>query len=184
MRRISSPSDPNQDIRPGDVVRFEFDGASVSGMVRRVDERAHPDAPHGLPYIVAVLQADPTSGYHAGRDYTIRAACLQLEGEAASRPPRPDRATRRAAVASAPPSAPRYLVGFMREGGQYPQQGAILVQAPTLDEANAIATRTLAAELEADIAEGREEAGASVMLVNAAEVGPATDSGVLGQVSW
>jgi hypothetical protein len=72
----------------------------------------------------------------------------------------------------------------MREGGQYPQQGAILVQAPTLDEANAIATRTLAAELEADIAEGREEAGASVMLVNAAEVGPATDSGVLGQVSW
>ncbi|AMW05138.1 hypothetical protein [Gemmatimonas phototrophica] len=183
MLRISSPSDPNQDIRPGDAVRFDFDGAAVAGTVRRIDVRAHPDAPHGLPYVVSVVQADPASGYQAGRDYTVRAACLVLEGDAVLRPPRPPRSAPRS-VQTAAPAAPRFLVGFMREGGQFPQQGAILVQAPTLDEANAIATRTLASELEADIAEGREEAGASVMLVNAAEVGPVTESGVLGQVSW
>lgn len=181
MRRISAPSDPNQDIRQGDVVEFVFDGARVSAVVRRVDERAHPDVPYGLPYIVTVLQADPASGYLAGREYTVRAACLVLDGEAANRPPRPERAAPKALVA---PSAPRFLVGFMREGGQYPQQGAILVQAATLDAANAIATQTLTAELETDIAEGREEAGATVMLVNAAEVGPASESGVMSQVSW
>jgi hypothetical protein len=65
-------------------------------------------------------------------------------------------------------------------------QGAILVQANTLDEANALATRTLQAELDTDIAEGRESEGAAVMLVNAAEVtaGPAAGASVLGQVSW
>lgn len=181
MRRISSPSDPNQDIRPGDTVRFMFDGAGVMGRVRGIDEKAHMDAPHGLPYVVSVMQADPASGYQAGREYTIRSACLVLEGDAVARPPRPERVSTKPAAA---PSAPRFLVGFMREGGQYPQQGVILVQAPTLDQANAIATQTLTAELETDIAEGREDAAASVMLVNAAEVGAPSETGVLGQVSW
>ncbi len=181
MRRISATSDSNQDIRPGDSVRFVFDGAVVRGMVRRVDERAHAEAPLGLPYLVAVTQADPSSGYVPGRDYTIRAACLTLEGDVGIRPPRPAPAPARLPSA---PAAPRFLVGFMREGGKYPQYGAVLIEAPTLDEANALANRTLAAELEADIAEGREDEGAAVMLVNAAEVGVPVAAGVLGQVSW
>lgn len=185
MRRISSPSDPDQDLRPGDSVRFVFDGSVVRGMVRRLDERAHPDGALGLPYLVAVTEADDWSGYTAGRDYTIRAACLTLEGDVAPRPPRPRRVVV-PNVVSAPSvsSAPRFLVGFMREGGKYPQQGAVLVEAPTLAEANALATTTLQAELETDIAEGREDAGAAVMLVNAAEVGDPVTAGILGQVSW
>jgi hypothetical protein len=179
MHRLSMPSDPEQDLGPGDVVQFEFAGASVRGRVKRVDEKAHPGSPFGLPYLVAVTEADPSSGYLPGRDYTVRAASLVRIGDPAPRMPRPVRAP-------AVPALPRFLVGYLREGGQFPVQGAILVQANTLDEANALATRTLQAELDTDIAEGRESEGAAVMLVNAAEVtaGPAAGASVLGQVSW
>ncbi|MFY7948851.1 MAG: hypothetical protein ACOVRP_06520, partial [Gemmatimonas sp.] len=65
-------------------------------------------------------------------------------------------------------------------------QGTLLVQAPSLDAANALATDTLRAALATDIAEGRETEGASVMLVNAAEVSTTASAGaaVLAQVSW
>jgi hypothetical protein len=81
---------------------------------------------------------------------------------------------------------PRFLVGYLREGGQFPVQGSILVQANSLDAANALANTALQEELATDIAEGRENEGAMVMLVNAAEV-PATQPptpAVLAQVSW
>lgn len=182
MRRIPSPSDPNQDLRTGDPVYFTFDNAMVRGVVKKVDEKAHQESPLGLPYLVAVIQAEPASGYQPGRDYTIRSACLVPETDVSDRPPRPVRPAVAAPVAA--PSAPRFLVGYMREGGQFPVQGVILVQAPGLTEANAIATRVLEAELATDIAEGREQDGAMVMLVNAAEVAAQPTDGVLGQVSW
>jgi hypothetical protein len=182
MHRLSTPSDPEQDLGPGDVVQFEFAGATVRGTVRRLDEKAHPVSPYGLPYLVAVTDASSASGYLPGRDYTIRAASLVRLGEPAPRTARPTPAPRPARA----PALPSFLVGYMREGGQFPVQGVILVQATSLTEANAIATQTLQTELESDIAEGREAEGAMVMLVNAAEVTPSTDSnpGVLGQVSW
>lgn len=155
----------------------------MRGTVKRVDEKAHPHTPFGLPYLITVSEADPSSGYQAGRDYTVRAACLVLQGEPAPRAPRAPRTPRQMPAA---PSAPRFLVGFLREGGKFPVTGAVLVQAATLDEANALATKTLQAELETDIAEGREDEGAMVMLVNAAEVTAASGAGamVLGTVSW
>jgi hypothetical protein len=182
MHRLSMPSDPDQDLGPGDVVQFEFAGAVVRGRVRRVDEKAHPSSPFGLPFLVQVVEADPASGYAAGREYTVRAASLVLVGDPAPRAPRPVRAPR----APAAPSMPRFLVGYLREGGQFPVQGSILVQASTLDAANALANTALQEELTKDIAEGRESEGASVMLVNAAEVPPSQPpaAAVLAQVSW
>lgn len=179
MHRLSTPSDPDQDLGPGDVVQFEFAGALVRGRVRRVDEKAHGSSPFGLPFLVSVLEADPASGYAAGRDYTIRAASLVRLGDPAPRPPRPPRPVQA-------PAMPRFLVGYLREGGQFPVQGTMLVQAATLDAANALATSALQAELASDITEGRESDGASVMLVNASEVPsslPPT-AAVLAQVSW
>ena len=175
------PSDPEQDLGPGDVVQFEFSGVPVRGTIRRVDEKALATSPFGLPYLVTVTDAPPASGYRSGRDYTLRAASLVRLGEPAPRaaPPVPRR------VASAP-ALPRFLVGYLREGGQFPVQGTLLVQSSSLDAANALATTTLQAELEMDIAEGREAAGASVMLVNAAEVSTtaSASAAVLAQVRW
>ncbi|MBL0940164.1 MAG: hypothetical protein IBJ03_14820 [Gemmatimonadaceae bacterium] len=183
MRRIPSPSDPNQDLRTGDPVSFSFDGAMVRGEIRRVDEKAHPDSPLGLPYLVAVIDAEPASGYFAGRDYTVRAACLVPESDIGDRPLRPARPVTMSGTKSAP-AAPRFLVGYLREGGQFPVQGVIMVQASGLTEANGIATKALEAELATDIAEGREPEGTMVMLVNAAEVEAVPTNGILGQVSW
>ncbi|GAB1341043.1 hypothetical protein [Gemmatimonas sp.] len=182
MFRLSTPSDPDQDLGPGDLVQFEFAGAPVRGKVRRQDEKAHSQSPFGLPYVVAVSEADPNSGYRSGRDYTIRAANLVRIGDPAPRAPRAPQVVR----AVAAPPAPRFLVGYIREGGQFPVQGVVLVQAATLADANALATQTLQAELDTDIAEGREPDGTMLMLVNAAEVTPTTDAspGILGQVSW
>jgi hypothetical protein len=184
MRRLTTPSDPDQDLRPGDAVSFVSEGSRVRGIVRRVDEKAMQQMPQGLPYLVAIIDADPASGYHAGREYTIRAACLVRENDTGERPPRPPMSNPMAGGAAAASTMPRYLVGYLREGGRFPQQGALLVQASTLDEANAMAQQTISAELEADIAEGREDAGAMVMLVNAAEVTSTNGAAVLGQVSW
>lgn len=181
MHRLSTPSDPEQDLGPGDAVQFEFAGAVVRGRVRRVDEKAHPSSPFGLPFLVQVLEADPASGYTAGREYTVRAASLVLIGDPAPRAPRVVRPPKPSA-----PSMPRFLVGYLREGGNFPVQGTILVQAATLDAANALANTTLQDELATEIAEGREAEGAMVMLVNAAEVPAAQPPtpAVLAQVSW
>lgn len=183
MHRIPSPSDPNQDLRAGDPVSFSFEGALVRAEIRRIDEKAHPDSPLGLGYLVTVVEAEEASGYVAGREYTVRAACLVPEFDISDRPPRSPRVTP-TVVRSQTPASPRFLVGYLREGGRFPVQGAILVQAPGLTEANGIATRVLEAELATDIAEGREPEGTMVMLVNAAEVAPVAGDGVLGQVSW
>jgi hypothetical protein len=182
MRRLTAPSSPNQEFAPGDRVLFEYDSHLVRAIVRGIDERAHPQAPFGLPYLVAVIDGDPRSGYAPGRDYTIRAACLRFDGEAPDRAADSVRAPHAAALSR--PAVPQFLVAFMREGGTFPQQGAMLVQAATLDEANALATRSLQAELETDIAAGREQDSATVMLLNAAEVTADSPAGVLGQVSW
>jgi hypothetical protein len=132
-----------------------------------------------LPFLVQVMEADPASGYSAGRDYTVRAASLVRLGDPAPRAPRPVRPP-------PAPAMPRFLVGYLREGGQFPVQGTLLVQASTLDAANAMANSALQEELANDIAEGRESEGASVMLVNAAEVPAALppNPAVLAQVSW
>ena len=181
MHFLATPSDPAQDLGPGDVVEFFFAGAGVRGLVRGLDEKAHPASPFGLPYLVHVEEADPRSGYVPGRAYTVRAASLVRIGDPAPR------VSRRIRPVRSPASAvPRFLVGFLREGGQSPMQGAVLVQAPTLDEANALATKVVQQALEQDLAEGREREGAAVVLVNAAEVSAAPDAApaVLGQVSW
>ena len=186
VRRLAAPSSPDQEFAPVDPVVFEFDRHVIRGIVRGLDEMAHPQAPLGLPFLVAVIDGDPRSGYAPGRDYTIRAACLRYDGEAPARvndPPTPLRPRLRRASAPPRPALPQFLVAFMREGGRFPMQGVLLVQAPTLDEANALATRTLTAELETDVAEGRDDAGTMVMLLNAADVSVG-ETGVLGQVSW
>lgn len=193
MQRISTPSNPWQDLRPRDVVSFSFEGATVKAEVLRLDEKAHVESPLGAPYRVYVLSAEPGSGYVEGREYTVRAACLVPDGDLSDRPlrdPQPGplvSAARGSAVGAAPAAVsagPMFLVGYLREGGQFPVQGVLLVQAAGLNEANALATQTLQAELEADLAAGREQEGAMVMLVNAAEVESPTASGVIGQVSW
>lgn len=194
MHRLSTPANPWQDLRPRDVVSFCFAGATVKAEVLRLDEKAHAESPLGAPYRVNVVSAEPGSGYVEGREYTVRAACLVPEGDVSDRPlrdpqPGPLVSTGRAVVgggsAGAPMMAsPMFLVGYLREGGQFPVQGVLLVQAAGLNEANALATQTLQAELEADLAAGREQEGAMVMLVNAAEVDATAAGGVIGQVSW
>ena len=193
MQRISTPSNPWQDLRPRDVVSFSFEGATVKAEVLRLDEKAHVESPLGAPYRVYVVSAEPGSGYVEGREYTVRAACLVPDGDVSDRPlrdPQPGplvSAARGSAVGAAPSAVsagPMFLVGYLREGGQFPVQGVLLVQATGLNEANALATQTLQTELEADLAAGREQEGAMVMLVNAAEVDVTAAGGVIGQVSW
>lgn len=194
MQRISTPSNPWQDLRPRDVVSFCFEGATVKAEVLRLDEKAHAESPLGAPYRVYVMSAEPGSGYVEGREYTVRAACLVPDGDLSDRPlrdpqPGPTVSAGRSSAgggmgASAALASPMFLVGYLREGGQFPVQGVLLVQAAGLNEANALATQTLQSELEADLAAGREQEGAMVMLVNAAEVDVTAAGGVIGQVSW
>lgn len=198
MQRLSTPSNPWQDLRPRDVVSFCFEGATVKAEVLRLDEKAHVESPLGAPYRVYVVSAEPGSGYVEGREYTVRAACLVPDGDVSERPlrdpkPGPTVSAGRSiagggsgtmAGASSVSASPMFLVGYLREGGQFPVQGVLLVQAAGLNEANALATQTLQAELEADLAAGREQEGAMVMLVNAAEVDATAAGGVIGQVSW
>jgi predicted RNase H-like HicB family nuclease len=83
-----------------------------------------------------------------------------------------------------------FLVAYIREGGNAPVQGAMLVQGASLEAASAAATQALQAELEADIRDHGELPEAMVMLLNAAEV-PALDAAsrnastpVLATVFW
>ncbi len=187
VRRLSAPGTFSV-FAPGDGVQFEVVGGLVRGRITGVDVQARTDLPLGTPYRLRVSEAPPQSGYAAGADCTIRAACLELD------PTAPRYAESLAAVMTvtkAPvllpprPSMPSFLVAFMREGGNYPMQGTLLVQGATLDVANAAATTYLNAELEADVREGRELADAMVMLLNAAEVPTAPgDNAVVASVSW
>jgi len=187
VRRISAPGSFPV-FSPGDGVQFQVAGGLVRGRVVGIDTQARKDLPLGFPYRVGVFAAPPQSGYTAGADCTIRAACLELDPTAPGY-------ERSLAVAStvvvAPaalpprPSIPTFLVAYMREGGNYPIQGTLLVQGATLDAANAAATSYLNTELATDVSEGRELAEAMVMLLNAAEI-PTTpvDDAVVAAVSW
>lgn len=190
VRRLSAPG-TFPVFAPGDGVQFQVAGGLVRGRVAGVDDQARKDLPLGTPYRLGVIAAPPQSGYSAGIDCTIRAACLELDPTAPGY--QSSLASARSVVVvpalpsppAARPSVPTFLVAYMREGGNYPIQGTLLVQGATLDAANAAATTYLNVELEGDVKEGRELAEAMVMLLNASEV-PATaaDVAVVASVSW
>ncbi len=187
VRRLSAPGSFPV-FSPGDGVQFQVAGGLVRGRVAGIDVQARKDLPLGTPYRIGVIAAPLQSGYSAGTDCTIRAACLELD------PTAPRYAESLAAAStvtvapvmiSARPSTPTFLVAYMREGGNYPIQGTLLVHGTTLDAANAAATTYLNEELAADVKEGRELPDAMVMLLNASEV-PTADVGtpVVASVSW
>lgn len=156
----------------GDTVQFEVAGGTVRGTVNGVDRKARHDLPLGLPYLVRVTAAPPQCGYPAGAECTIRAGCLERDGTVA-------------AAAAGAAAQPTFLVAFQREGGNYPLQGALLVQGESLEAASAAAMQSLTAELEADVRERGELAEAMVMLLNASEVAPPVDgASVLASVTW
>ncbi len=187
VRRLSAPG-TFPVFTSGDGVQFQVAEGVVRGRVIGLDAQARKDLPLGAPYRVSVIATPPQSGYSAGTECTIRAACLELD-------PTAPEYERSLAVASTVvveprrlpprPSVPMFLVAFMREGGNYPIQGTLLVQGATLDAANAAATQYLNDELATDVSEGRELPEAMVMLLNAAEV-PTVDVGtaVVAAVSW
>ncbi|WP_310570200.1 hypothetical protein [Gemmatimonas sp.] len=191
VRRLSAPG-TFPVFAPGDGVQFQVAGGLVRGRVSGIDVQARRDLPLGTPYRLGVIAAPPQSGYSAGTECTIRAACLELDPTApryaeslAAASTVTMAPVRALALAPARPSAPTFLVAFMREGGNYPIQGALLVQGETLDAANAAATTYLNDELATDVAEGRELPDAMVMLLNASEVPTAAaDVAVVASVSW
>jgi len=164
---------------PGDAVQFQLSAGMVRARVNGIDVQARKDLPLGMPYRLTVFEAPPQCGYSAGADCTIRAACLQRDGEA------PGAVAVVAAPAAPRVTTPTFLVAFMREGGNFPIQGVLLVQGATLDAANAAAMQSLTAELEADVRERGELPDAMVMLLNASEVPtPTADISVVASVSW
>jgi len=164
---------------PGEAVQFQVSAGLVRARVCGIDVQARKDLPLGMPYRLTVFQAPPQCGYSAGAECTIRAACLQRDGEA------PDAVAVVALPAAPVVTRPTFLVAFMREGGNYTIQGTLLVQGATLDSANAAATQFLNDELAEDVREGRELPAAVVMLLNAAEVPTATaDVAVVSSVTW
>ncbi|WP_373067236.1 hypothetical protein [Gemmatimonas sp.] len=164
---------------PGDAVQFQLSVGTVRARVSGIDVQARKDLPLGMPYRLTVIEAPPLCGYSAGADCTIRAACLQRDGEA------PDAVAVVAAPVAPQVTTPTFLVAYMREGGNFPIQGTLLVQGATLDAANAAATKFLNDELAEDVREGRELPEAMVILLNASEVPmPATDVPVVASVSW
>jgi hypothetical protein len=167
-------SGPFPAFAAGDTVQFEVAGGTVRGTVNGVDRKARHDLPLGLPYLVRVTAAPPHCGYPAGAECTIRAGCLERDG-----------AVPVAAAAAGAAAQPTFLVAFQREGGNYPLQGALLVQGESLEAASAAAMQSLTAELEADVRERGELAEAMVLLLNASEVAPPVDgASVLASVTW
>lgn len=168
VRRVNERG-PHPDFAAGDAVRFLVNGGLVRGVVRGLDPKARNDLPIGAPYRVAVTDAPPLSGYTIGSDCTIRAGCLEREGVA-------------------PVVMSTFLVAFMREGGNAPVQGALLVEGPTLEAASAAAMQMLTEELEADVRERGELPDAMVLLLNAAEVpqrsASTTGESVRASVTW
>ena len=187
VRRLSAPG-VFPVFSPGDGVQFQVAGGLVRARVIGVDTRARQDLPHGSPYRLRVFDAPPQSGYAAGTDCTIRAACLELDPTAAGY-------ARSLAAASSvvldpdgfapPPGLPTFLVAFQREGGNAPIQGALLVQGATLEEASAAAMQSLIAELDADVRDRGELPEATVKLLSASEV-PMANAGraVVASVTW
>ena len=192
MRRLSAPGSYPVFL-PGDFVQFLVTGGPVRARVVEVDVQARKDLPLGTPYRLCVIAAPPPSGYAAGTACTIRAACLERD------PTVPRHAESLAAeslaaasdVTVAPvapelhPAIKTFLVAFMREGGNFPLQGALFVQGDSLQAASEAAMRSLTSELEADVRERGELPEAMVMLLNAAEV-PSAAAGVavVASVAW
>ena len=207
MRRLSAPGSYPVFL-PGDFVQFLVTGGPVRARVVEVDVQARKDLPLGTPYRLCVIAAPPPSGYAAGTACTIRAACLErdptvprhaeslaAESLAAESLAAESLAAESLAAASdvtvapvAPelhPAIKTFLVAFMREGGNFPLQGALIVQGDSLQAASEAAMRSLTSELEADVRERGELPEAMVMLLNAAEV-PSAAAGVavVASVAW
>ena len=188
VRRLSAPG-VFPVFSPGDGVQFQVAGGLVRARVIGVDTRARQDLPHGSPYRLRVFDAPPQSGYAAGSDCTIRAACLELDPTAAGY----ERSLATASTvvfapdesAPIPGDVPTFLVAFQREGGNAPLQGALLVQGATLEEASAVAMQSLIAELDADVRDRGELPEATVKLLSASEV-PTANAGraVVASVTW
>jgi len=178
VRRIRERG-PFPVFAPGDAVQFQVSAGMVRARVCGIDVPARKDLPLGMPYRLTVVEAPPHCGYSAGTECTIRAGCLQRDGET------PGAVAFVAAPAAPSVTVPTFLVAFMREGGNYTIQGTLLVQGATLDAANAAATQFLNDELAEDVREGRELPEAAVMLLNAAEVPTATAGvAVVSSVTW
>ena len=172
----------------GDSVQFLVSGGLVRARVRGIDARARKVLPQGSPYRLRVIEAPPDSGYAAGTDCTIRAACLELDPTAAGY--EQSLATASTVVvaaegAASTPALPTFLVAFQREGGNAPLQGALLVQGTSLEEASAAAMQSLTAALEADVRDQGERPDATVKLLSASEV-PTVTAGrtVAASVTW
>lgn len=192
VRRLSAPGSFPV-FASGDGVQFYLAGGLVRARVSGVDVQARKDLPLGTPYRLRVITAPPQSGYSGGTDCTIRAACLELDPTApryaeslAGATTVADTTLLISPIAVAPlPGIPTFLVAYLREGGNFPVQGALIVQGESLQAASAAAMESLNAELEADVRERGELPEAMVMLLNASEV-PAAVSGVavVASVSW
>lgn len=187
VRRLSAPGSCPVFL-PGDFVQFLVTGGPVRARVVEVDVQARKDLPLGTPYRLCVIAAPPPSGYAAGTACTIRAACLERDPTV----PRHAESLAAASDVTVAPVAPElhpaiktFLVAFMREGGNFPLQGALIVQGDSLQAASEAAMRSLTSELEADVRERGELPEAMVMLLNASEV-PSAAAGVavVASVAW
>lgn len=192
VRRLSAPGSFSV-FSPGDGVQFHVAGGLVRARVSGVDVQARKDLPLGTPYRLRVIDAPAQSGYTGGTDCTIRAACLELDPTApryaeslAGATTVADTTLLMSPTAAAPlPGIPTFLVAYLREGGNFPVQGALIVQGETLQAASAAALEALNAELEADVRERGELPEAMVMLLNASEVSTAVPGvPVVASVSW
>ncbi len=187
VRRLSAPGSCPVFL-PGDFVQFLVAGGPVRARVVGVDVQARSDLPLGTPYRLCVIAAPPPSGYAAGTACTIRAACLERDPTV----PRHAESLAAASDVTVAPVAPElhpaiktFLVAFMREGGNFPLQGALVVQGDSLQAASEAAMRLLTSELEADVRERGELPEAMVMLLNASEVPPAAAGvTVVASVAW
>jgi hypothetical protein len=176
---------PHRSFVAGEGVLFQLPGGEARATVIGVDAKARADLPLGLPYRLLVKTAPPLSGYSAGAECTVRAGCLEPDRNA---PPPLEPIFPMLPATPAVPALPLFLVAYLREGGNVPVQGVVLVQGESVQGASAAATAMLNAELEADIKERGERPEAMVMLLNASEVPPLSGStgagAVLATVSW
>jgi hypothetical protein len=134
-----------------------------------VDRHARQGLPLGIGYRLTVVEAAPSCGYQVGAEYTIRAGCLEPDG---------DEPTAVGVMRT-------FLLAYLREGGTRPLQGALVVRAFTPDEASAVALHTLTAELEADVRDRGEPPEATVAIRSVTELPEATPSAaVMAALSW
>ncbi len=197
VRRLSAPGSCPVFL-PGDFVQFLVTEGPVRVRVVEVDVQARKDLPLGTPYRLCVIAAPPPSGYAAGTACTIRAACLERDptvprhAESLAAESLAAESLAAASDVTVAPVAPElhpaiktFLVAFMREGGNFPLQSALIVQGDSLQAASEAAMRSLTSELEADVRERGELPEAMVMRLNAAEV-PSAAAGVavVASVAW